>query len=249
MDGPPTVISKLRNGSNVLVPLLLGIVLFGTDVGKRVGPGPDELWNRRVLSNLGQEGWPQDHPVRQLSPPRYGTKAWLFVAGMIAYYGLRDLKQYDLGTVGTARRVDVGPIEDGDVTGEDLEDVDHEPHCTVCGERIEEGEHRQYADQLVVLGVPVRNREWGHNDYCRECAGTRIEEGPVGDDEVGPNRRIEPAGDADGEGRPGAGESAGGSDPGRPGASRPGGEGTEPDRLDAGGEPERSDANLERDVE
>ena len=41
--------------------------------------------------------------------------------------------------------------------------------CVRCEAVIEDGTHRRYARQFVVLGVPVHTLSWGHNDFCPDC--------------------------------------------------------------------------------
>lgn len=41
--------------------------------------------------------------------------------------------------------------------------------CVRCEAVIEDGTHRRYARQFVVLGVPVHTLAWGHNDFCPDC--------------------------------------------------------------------------------
>lgn len=41
--------------------------------------------------------------------------------------------------------------------------------CVRCEAVIENGTHRRYARQFVVLGVPVHTLAWGHNDFCPDC--------------------------------------------------------------------------------
>ena len=41
--------------------------------------------------------------------------------------------------------------------------------CVRCEAVIEDGMHRRYARQFVVLGVPVYTLAWGDNDFCPDC--------------------------------------------------------------------------------
>ncbi|WP_436343023.1 hypothetical protein [Natronorubrum sp. FCH18a] len=41
--------------------------------------------------------------------------------------------------------------------------------CVRCETAIDDGTHRRYARQFVVLGVPVHTLAWGDNDFCPDC--------------------------------------------------------------------------------
>ncbi|WP_408959298.1 hypothetical protein [Natrinema sp. 74] len=62
--------------------------------------------------------------------------------------------------------------------------------CVRCGTLAESGTHRRYAKQIVVLGVPLHTLEWGHNDFCPDCAP--LEDGVAASDDPASNRSPEP---------------------------------------------------------
>jgi hypothetical protein len=41
--------------------------------------------------------------------------------------------------------------------------------CATCGDRVIEGERREFADQFYLAGVPVQTYEKGSNTYCADC--------------------------------------------------------------------------------
>ncbi len=41
--------------------------------------------------------------------------------------------------------------------------------CAACGDRVIEGERREFADQFYLAGVPLRTYEKGSNTYCADC--------------------------------------------------------------------------------
>ncbi|WP_255151395.1 hypothetical protein [Halorarius halobius] len=90
----------------------------------------------------------------------YQTEVGLALGALLFVYFavLQDLMAYPVTAVGTERRVDRDPV-----------DADEGARCDVCGDPIEAGERRTYAEQQVALGVPLRTLEWGENVYCGDC--------------------------------------------------------------------------------
>lgn len=93
---------------------------------------------------------------------------WVYLGGILLFYGIPGMVEYPVTTFGKARRVDAEPIA-----------ADENRRCTVCGGQIEAGEHREYAEQWVAFGVPLTNVDWGENDYCADCADPDRVEGPT----------------------------------------------------------------------
>lgn len=95
-----------------------------------------------------------------------GLPLWLRIGIVTGYSVLTNMMAYPVTAIGTKHRVDANPV------GED-ENV----RCDVCGRHIEDtaGEHRQYAEQQVAFGIPIRTTRWGENVYCTAC------ESPVSD--------------------------------------------------------------------
>jgi len=95
---------------------------------------------------------------------------WIYFGLVVAFYAAPGVLQYPVTTVGKARKVDKQPLRNPD-----------DRECTVCGSTIARGEHREYREQWVLFGAPVKNVSWGENDYCEVCKrreerGARVEE-------------------------------------------------------------------------
>lgn len=75
----------------------------------------------------------------------------------------------------------------GAVRSTDEETVtDPSTPCVVCASPVEEGIERTYREEYVFAGVPLFTTETGENHYCRECAGSDINDtgiGPVESDD------------------------------------------------------------------
>lgn len=83
---------------------------------------------------------------------------WIYAGLVVAFFAIPGMLEYPVTTLGTARRVDRRPLR---------HPADRQ--CTVCGSEIAMGEHREYREQWVIFGAPVRNVDWGENDYCEVC--------------------------------------------------------------------------------
>ena len=81
------------------------------------------------------------------------------VAFVLGLFYVLDHKDYSAFAFGTRQRV----------ATDDL-DAANDVRCDGCGTPIEAGVRRTYAEQQVVLGVPVRTLDWGANCYCAVCA-------------------------------------------------------------------------------
>lgn len=127
MGGPPTLLSRAHAALRVLFPILLAVVLFGTDLRYALNIPPDWL-------------------------------GWIYFGLVVAFYAAPGMLEYPVTTFGKARSVDTRPLENPD-----------DRRCTVCGSEIATGEHRRYKEQWVLFGAPIRNVDWGENDYCELC--------------------------------------------------------------------------------
>jgi hypothetical protein len=47
--------------------------------------------------------------------------------------------------------------------------VAREGTCDECGEHVEAGEKRRFAERTFAFGVPLSTADWGVNVYCRDC--------------------------------------------------------------------------------
>lgn len=83
---------------------------------------------------------------------------WIYFGLVVAFFAVPGMVQYPVTTVGKARSVDKHQLRNpGD------------RECTVCGSKIATGEHREYREQWVLFGVPIKTTDWGENDYCEVC--------------------------------------------------------------------------------
>ncbi|NUB91583.1 hypothetical protein HT576_11215 [Haloterrigena sp. SYSU A121-1] len=85
--------------------------------------------------------------------------AVLFCVSLFVLWTLEGLPLYPAHTFGLEYRFEDRPLESGT------------QRCVHCERVIDDGVHRRYARQVVVLGVPFYTLAWGSNDICRDCLG------------------------------------------------------------------------------
>ncbi|ADB60227.1 hypothetical protein Htur_1339 [Haloterrigena turkmenica DSM 5511] len=85
--------------------------------------------------------------------------AALFCVSLFVLWTLEGLPLYPAHTFGLEYRFEDRPLESGT------------QRCVHCERVIDDGVHRRYARQVVILGVPLYTLAWGSNDICRDCLG------------------------------------------------------------------------------
>ncbi|WP_440769417.1 hypothetical protein [Natronorubrum sp. DTA28] len=89
------------------------------------------------------------------------TAVWLsmacFFGTLFVLWTLQGLPLYPAHTFGIEYRF------------EDERFESDQRQCVRCKAMVEDGTHRRYARQFVVLGVPVHTLAWGHNEFCPDC--------------------------------------------------------------------------------
>ncbi|SDJ83673.1 hypothetical protein [Natronorubrum texcoconense] len=89
------------------------------------------------------------------------TAVWLsmalFFGTLFVCWTLQGLPLYPAHTFGIEYRF------------EDERFASDRRQCIRCEAVIEDGTHRRYARQFVVLGVPVHTLAWGDNEFCPDC--------------------------------------------------------------------------------
>ena len=93
----------------------------------------------------------------------------LFTASLFVLRILNGLPLYPAHTFGLEYRFEDRPFEEG------------RRRCVGCETITDEGVHRRYARQIVVLGVPIHTLAWGSNDFCRPCFEADPSEGGAAD--------------------------------------------------------------------
>ena len=101
-------------------------------------------------------------PLRYVDP---GVATWLspalFLGSLYVFWTVAGLPLYPAHTFGVEYRYEDEPLESA------LES--ERGRCVRCEAIVEEGTHRRYARQFVVLGVPIHTFAWGSNDFCPDC--------------------------------------------------------------------------------
>ena len=105
---------------------------------------------------VGSFAWPM-----YVAEPRVAMwySAALFCVSLFVLWTLEGLPLYPAHTFGLEYRFEDRPLESGT------------QHCVHCERVIDDGVHRRYARQIVVLGIPIYTIAWGSNDICRDCLG------------------------------------------------------------------------------
>jgi hypothetical protein len=80
------------------------------------------------------------------------------VAVYVLYAFLVDNREFPRSRFGWTKHVETSTVEDAD------------GRCASCGEPVETGVERTYAEQFVAFGYPLTTGEWGENVYCTACA-------------------------------------------------------------------------------
>ena len=121
---------------------------------------------------VGSFAWPM-----HVAEPRVAMwySAVLFCASLFFLKTLEGIPLYPAHAFGIEYRFEDDPLEG---TTNSPEDEEH--RCVHCQRVVDDGVHRRYARQFVVLGVPIHTFAWGENDICRDCLEAAASAGRAG---------------------------------------------------------------------